>query len=154
MTMKRCSSCALIALAVLLSTRCATKVQRIDETVASPLLEAPASVSARVEAPAARTNVVTPKDPSGDGAHASVRDVSALLRPIRAKHDMPGMVGAILAGDELVAIGVDGLRKRDTQSKMTIDDSMHLGSYTKSMTARRIKAAIVLARRVTKRQQP
>jgi CubicO group peptidase (beta-lactamase class C family) len=69
---------------------------------------------------------------SGD---PSVRDVSALLRPIREKHDVPAMVCAIVHGERTVALGADGVRKRGTDVKVTVDDEFHLGSCTKSMTA-------------------
>jgi CubicO group peptidase (beta-lactamase class C family) len=64
-----------------------------------------------------------------------VRDVSALLRPIREKQDVPAMVCAIVHGEHTVALGADGVRKRGTDVKVTVDDEFHLGSCTKSMTA-------------------
>jgi CubicO group peptidase (beta-lactamase class C family) len=63
------------------------------------------------------------------------RDVAALLRPIREKHDLPGMAGAIVSGDRVEAIGADGVRERGRDEKVTADDRWHLGSCTKSMTA-------------------
>ncbi len=63
------------------------------------------------------------------------RDVSALLGPIAAKHDVPGMVGGIIEGDVLVASGAVGVRKRGETSKVTVDDRFHIGSCTKAMTA-------------------
>jgi CubicO group peptidase (beta-lactamase class C family) len=69
---------------------------------------------------------------SGD---PTIRDVSALLRPIREKHDVPGMVCAIVHGEHTAALGADGVRKRGTDVKVTVDDEFHLGSCTKSMTA-------------------
>lgn len=67
----------------------------------------------------------------GDGP----RDVTAVLRPIREKHDLPAMAGAIVTGEGLEAIGADGVRERGKQVMVTIDDKWHLGSCTKSMTA-------------------
>jgi CubicO group peptidase (beta-lactamase class C family) len=66
---------------------------------------------------------------------SSARDVSALLKPIREKHDVPGIVGAIVKGEHTVALGADGVRKRGTDVRITVDDEFHLGSCTKSMTA-------------------
>ncbi|HEY3242230.1 MAG TPA: serine hydrolase domain-containing protein, partial [Phycisphaerae bacterium] len=51
------------------------------------------------------------------------------------KAGLPGMVGAILAGERLVAIGADGVRKRGAPDAITIDDQIHIGSDTKAMTA-------------------
>lgn len=68
-------------------------------------------------------------------ASSAARDVSELLRPSRAKHDIPGMVGAIVQGEHTVALGVDGLRQRGADARVTIEDQFHLGSCTKSMTA-------------------
>src|SRR5689334_392361 len=69
----------------------------------------------------------------GDAQQA--KDVSALLAPIRAAHDLPGMVCAVVQGETLVATGADGVRKRGSPDAITVDDHMHLGSCTKSMTA-------------------
>lgn len=63
------------------------------------------------------------------------RDVTAVLGPIREKHDLPAMAGAIVDGESLAAIGVVGVRERGRPEKATIDDLWHLGSCTKSMTA-------------------
>ncbi|HEY3243460.1 MAG TPA: hypothetical protein VGM03_08915, partial [Phycisphaerae bacterium] len=61
---------------------------------------------------------------------ARARDISEILRPIREKAGLPGMVGAILAGERLVAIGADGVRKRGAPDAITIDDQIHIGSDT------------------------
>ena len=63
------------------------------------------------------------------------RDVTAVLAPIRAKHDLPGMAGAIVSAGALEAIGVDGVRERGKPEKATTGDLWHLGSCTKAMTA-------------------
>jgi CubicO group peptidase (beta-lactamase class C family) len=63
------------------------------------------------------------------------KDVSALLAPIREAYDLPGMVCAVVQGETLVATGAVGVRKRGSPDAITIDDKMHLGSCTKSMTA-------------------
>ena len=70
-------------------------------------------------------------------AHAqeSARDVSALLAPIRAKHDLPALAGAIVTSAKLEAQGCDGVRRRGGSDKVTLDDRWHLGSCTKAMTA-------------------
>lgn len=68
-------------------------------------------------------------------ASAPAIDVAALLEPIRARNDMPGLVAAIVDRTGVVAIGACGVRERGSDAKLTITDRMHLGSCTKSMTA-------------------
>lgn len=62
-------------------------------------------------------------------------DVAALIEPIRARRDLPGMVAAIVDREGVVAIGACGVRERGREERMTSADRMHLGSCTKSMTA-------------------
>ncbi len=64
--------------------------------------------------------------------------VDAVLREIRERHHVPGLVGAIVQGDRLRAIGADGVRKVGAPEPITVNDQVHLGSCTKSMTATRI----------------
>lgn len=66
---------------------------------------------------------------------APAADVAALLEPIRAKHDVPGIVAAFVDADGVVAIGACGVRERGQPAALTTADRMHLGSCTKSMTA-------------------
>jgi CubicO group peptidase (beta-lactamase class C family) len=85
----------------------------------------------RVLAPAVALALLCGTSGAADGP----RDVSNLLAPIRAKHDLPAMAGAIVVGDALTGIGVDGVRERGKPQKATIEDQWHLGSCTKAMTA-------------------
>ncbi len=62
-------------------------------------------------------------------------NLEALLEPIRAKHGLPALAGAILRGDRIVAIGATGVRRQGDPTKVTPQDLWHLGSCTKSMTA-------------------
>lgn len=43
--------------------------------------------------------------------------VDAVLREIRERHHVPGLVGAIVQGDRLRAIGADGVRKVGAPSR-------------------------------------
>jgi CubicO group peptidase (beta-lactamase class C family) len=63
------------------------------------------------------------------------RDLSLILEPIVRQHDVPGMVAAVVKGDNVVAIGAAGVRRRGGDEKIRITDQFHLGSCTKSMTA-------------------
>ncbi|GMU24691.1 MAG: hypothetical protein AMXMBFR13_47640 [Phycisphaerae bacterium] len=62
-------------------------------------------------------------------------DLSAWLEPIRARHRLPALAGAVMEGDRLVAIGAVGVRKVGSSEPVTIHDCFHIGSCTKSMTA-------------------
>jgi CubicO group peptidase (beta-lactamase class C family) len=63
------------------------------------------------------------------------RSLDAILEPIRAKHGLPALAGAIVRGGEVVAIGAVGVRRAGGEEKVTVDDLWHIGSCTKSMTA-------------------
>lgn len=71
-----------------------------------------------------------------------------LLKPLREKHKLPGIVGAILQGDKLVAVGAVGVRKVGSPEPITINDKVHIGSCTKAMTATRI-AMLVEEKKLT-----
>jgi CubicO group peptidase (beta-lactamase class C family) len=66
------------------------------------------------------------------GGDARIQD---LLETIRQKHALPAVAGAIVTSKELVAIGAVGVRKSGTEVPVTLDDTWHLGSDTKAMTA-------------------
>lgn len=68
-------------------------------------------------------------------AETTARDLSPLLAELRTAHDVPGMTAAVTTGSRVVAIGAAGVRKRGATAPITVDDHMHLGSCTKSMTA-------------------
>ena len=80
--------------------------------------------------------------PTQEPAATSPRDLAAILRPIRDKHDLPALDGAIVEGGTLVAIGADGVRRRGSEEKVTVEDRFHLGSCTKSMTATMIATLV------------
>lgn len=63
------------------------------------------------------------------------KDVSSTLARIIEQHDAPGMVAAVIEGDDVVAAGAAGVRKRGGRDKVTLDDKFHIGSCTKAMTA-------------------
>jgi CubicO group peptidase (beta-lactamase class C family) len=65
----------------------------------------------------------------------AAKDVSALLAPIIAKHDVPGMAAAVVRNGEVVAVGVAGVRTRGKPDKVAVGDRFHLGSDTKAFTA-------------------
>lgn len=91
------------------------------------VIAADLAVQTPTKAPTSSAPSVPPK--------SAPKDVSALLAPIREKHDMPGMVCAVVSGEALLATGATGVRKRGSPEEITTSDRMHLGSCTKSMTA-------------------
>jgi CubicO group peptidase (beta-lactamase class C family) len=66
---------------------------------------------------------------------SNAEDLGPLLEPIRQKHDLPALAGAIVTSRGVAAIGAVGVRKYGTKTPVTINDEFHLGSNTKAMTA-------------------
>jgi CubicO group peptidase (beta-lactamase class C family) len=63
------------------------------------------------------------------------RDLSPSLRAVAEKYKLPGVVGAILHDDHIVALGSTGVRKIGDPAPFLPGDIIHLGSDTKAMTA-------------------
>ncbi|MDG3002504.1 serine hydrolase domain-containing protein [Paludisphaera mucosa] len=59
----------------------------------------------------------------------------ALLEAIRARHKLPGLVGAIAKGPAVVSIAATGVRKVGEDDPIRVGDQIHVGSCTKAMTA-------------------
>lgn len=68
-------------------------------------------------------------------AQQEVGDLSSLLPPILAAHDVPALGVAVLVDGALAGLGVAGRRRADRDVPVTVDDLWHLGSCTKAMTA-------------------
>ena len=66
---------------------------------------------------------------------SSPQDLKPLLEPIRQKHDLPALAGAIVTSKGLQAVGVVGVRKYGDKTPAEIDDQFHLGSNSKAITA-------------------
>src|SRR5205823_3119773 len=62
-------------------------------------------------------------------------DLGPMLAPLVADSKLPGAVGAIIHGGELVALGSAGIRKVGEVAPFLSSDTIHLGSDTKAMTA-------------------
>ncbi len=62
-------------------------------------------------------------------------DLRAMLEPIRAKYDLSALGGALVTSNELVSLGVVGVRKYGDPTPAQRGDQFHLGSDTKSITA-------------------
>jgi CubicO group peptidase (beta-lactamase class C family) len=61
--------------------------------------------------------------------------VNQVLAPVRDEHRLPGLIGAIVTGNKLAAIGALGIRKIGATDPIRVTDQVHLGSDTKAMTA-------------------
>lgn len=72
---------------------------------------------------------------STSNSTSSPNNLSFLLESIIQKHQIPGMVGCVLKGNFITAVGAAGVRVDGFPEKVKITDSFHLGSCTKSMTA-------------------
>ena len=68
-------------------------------------------------------------------ASAAPRDVSDVVAGVLSRHQVPGLVGAIVELDGATAIGVAGVRKAGSPELLRVGDAIHLGSDTKAMTA-------------------
>lgn len=71
------------------------------------------------------------EDPAGAEADA----LAAVLEPIRERHGLPALAGAIVSTEGPIAVGAVGLRRAGDGPPVTPDDRFHLGSCTKAMTA-------------------
>ncbi len=73
-------------------------------------------------------------------AHTAVaagdnEEFTAQLEAIRKANHLPALAAAAICNGEIVQIGVTGLRKFGDDVPIELDDSWHIGSCTKSMTA-------------------
>lgn len=65
-----------------------------------------------------------------------VVNIGPVLEPIRAKYEQPAMAAAVVRGEEIIARGAVGLRRRNTDAApIQIDDRFHIGSCTKAFTS-------------------
>lgn len=62
-------------------------------------------------------------------------DLGPTLAPLVTQFKLPGMVGCIIHGDDIVALGSAGVRKVGDPAPFLSTDLIHLGSDTKAMTA-------------------
>jgi D-alanyl-D-alanine carboxypeptidase len=69
------------------------------------------------------------------GAVSGEDDLSEMLAPIARENRLPALAVRVMRGDTLVGQGVVGVRKDGDATPATEDDSWHLGSDTKAMTA-------------------
>ena len=58
-----------------------------------------------------------------------------VLEPLRAKHGLPALAGAVVSKGQIVTAAAVGARLLNSGKKVTVNDRFHLGSDTKAMTA-------------------
>jgi CubicO group peptidase (beta-lactamase class C family) len=61
--------------------------------------------------------------------------VTSILKPIRQKFGVPAMAAALVTSEGIQFVGAVGVRKRDTEMPVKLDDFWHLGSDGKAMTS-------------------
>jgi CubicO group peptidase (beta-lactamase class C family) len=70
------------------------------------------------------------------------RDLAPLLEEILLESEVPGIGAAIVTSERLVALGVAGVRERNSQTNIQTGDLFHIGSCTKAMTATLLGLAV------------
>jgi CubicO group peptidase (beta-lactamase class C family) len=66
---------------------------------------------------------------------AAPADMSAILQAIVTQNKIPGMAALVLRGDQIVAQGAAGVRRRGSPEPITLNDQFQINSATKAMTA-------------------
>lgn len=74
-------------------------------------------------------------------------EMSARLKEICRKHELPAMAAAVVNAKEIVELGCYGVRKRGTSDSVELSDKFPIGSNTKSMTGV-LAAALVEAGKI------
>ena len=71
------------------------------------------------------------------------REVAETLSQSRRQNQrFPGMVAAILRGNQLIGIAAEGVRKFGDPDRVEVTDQFHLGSCTKAMTATMVASVV------------
>jgi CubicO group peptidase (beta-lactamase class C family) len=73
--------------------------------------------------------------PAADPAPAANPPLASVLEKIREQCHLPALAGAIFNSDGVVEVAVTGVRKAGVSEPATVNDTWHLGSDTKMMTA-------------------
>jgi CubicO group peptidase (beta-lactamase class C family) len=89
----------------------------------------------RALAQSKRKRATRQANPDGAAPVQGDERVAQVLAPVRDTHHLPGLVGAIVTGNRLAAIGAIGIRKIGSPEPIRVADQIHLGSNTKAMTA-------------------
>ena len=92
------------------------------------------------DVPVVKRKALKPVGPTPPNAKAVVVDerVNRLLAPVRERHELPGLIGGLVRGETLSAIGAVGVRKLGSDSPIRVSDRVHLGSCTKAKREKQI----------------
>ena len=116
-------------------------LRRLSASLSSVVLFVSACATIPPQLPPAPTDVSRNNSKAAASAVASAasagtpQDISAVLSPIVARTQVPGMAALVLNGDKIIARGVAGVRKRGSGVPITINDRFLLCSAGKAMTA-------------------
>jgi CubicO group peptidase (beta-lactamase class C family) len=66
---------------------------------------------------------------------ASGGSLDAWIDSVRQQHDIPALAAIVFRADTILARGISGVRRTDTQSPIELRDRFQLGSNTKAITA-------------------
>lgn len=66
---------------------------------------------------------------------AGAKDISSEIDAVIQRHGIPGMAAVVLKGDQIIAAGAAGVRKRGSNILVTLDDRFEIASAAKAMTA-------------------
>lgn len=58
-----------------------------------------------------------------------------VIDSVRQAYDLPAVAAAVILDGRVHAVGVTGVRKAESETRVTLTDQFHLGSCTKAMTA-------------------
>lgn len=83
----------------------------------------------------ARSSAPVQAPPATPPRVANVQDLAPILEPIRSRHQLPALAGAIVDGQGLRALGATGVRAVGSSDSVLPEDAWHLGSDTKAMTS-------------------
>ena len=71
---------------------------------------------------------------SGETAH-SRESLDSMLSPHLTRYNLPSLAAAVVREGRIIAAGAVGTRRAGYDLPVTLNDSYHLGSDTKAMTA-------------------
>jgi CubicO group peptidase (beta-lactamase class C family) len=80
-------------------------------------------------------SLIPPSVPCELAAHGSADDLESGLEKLRKRDKLPGLIAGHFTLSGEAELGVAGFRRAGTDQRLSVDDRMHLGSCTKSMTA-------------------
>jgi len=102
------------------------------------------ATNVRADEPAALKDAPAKEAPTKEAPsqEALAQEIAEALEPIREKHQLPALAGAIVTGRGLLATAAVGKRRANSDVPVTADDLWHMGSCTKALTASMIASLV------------